>query len=74
MALTGTGAQRYPRLPPGLGGHPQGDILREALREYDQSCTFWYVPKVRALNLSNVEIIVRILQVVDSEFSSRLWD
>ena len=74
MALSSTSAQRFPRLPAGLGDHPQRETLREALREYAQTRAFWYIPKVRALNASNVQNIVQILQVVDSEFSSRLWN
>ena len=66
--------RRLPRLPAGLGSLAQGNVLREALRAYAQATTYWYVPKVRALNAANIGIVVQILRVIDAEFSDRLWD
>ena len=63
-----------PRLPAGLGSLPQSDVLRSALRDYARSNTYWYIPKVRALNAANIEIVVQILRMIDAEFSDRLWD
>ena len=64
----------FPRLPAGLAGLPQGDTLRAALRSYAQAETFWYIPKVRALNAANIAICARILRVIEEEFSDRLWN
>ena len=66
--------RQLPRLPSGFSALPNGDTLRTALRAYAQSRTYWYIPKVRALNTANVAICARILRVIDEEFSNRLWD
>lgn len=66
--------RRRLRLPPIPRDFPNRDVLRAALREYADCRTFWYVPKVRALNADNIQICARTLSVISNEFSDAIWN
>lgn len=66
--------RRRLRLPPIPRDFPNRDTLRAALREYADCRTYWYVPKVRALNAENIQICARTLSVISSEFSDAIWN
>ena len=62
------------RLPPIPRDYPNRDVLRAALREYADCRTYWYVPKVRALNADNIQTCARALSVISDEFSDAIWN
>ena len=66
--------RRRLRLPPIPRDFPNRDTLRAALREYADCRTYWYVPKVRALNAENIQICARTLSVISNEFSDTIWN
>ena len=65
--------RRRRRLPAVPRDFPNRDVLRSALREYADCRTYWYVPKVRALNAENVQICARTLSIISNEFSDAIW-
>ena len=53
---------------------PFRDIFTRFLREYAETLTYWYVPKARVLNEENLEVIVRIVDVIFNEFLECVWN
>ena len=71
--MAGHPQRRRRRLPAVPRDFPNRDVLRAALREYADCRTYWYVPKVRALNAENVQICARTLSIISNEFSDAIW-
>jgi hypothetical protein len=53
---------------------PFRDIFTRFLREYAETPTYWYVPKTRVLNEENLEVIVRIVDVIFNDFLECVWN
>ena len=66
--------RRRLRIPSIPRGYPNRAVLRDALREYAECRTFWYVPKVRTLTDQNISVCAQTLAIIDAEFSAALWD
>ncbi len=58
------------RIPKNL---PDDEILRNALVEYRQATTYWYVPKARTLNQENIAACTEILNIIFEEFLGSAW-
>lgn len=66
----------------GQGDHrdwlPQSFPLRETvaefITEFSADRAYWYVPKARAINTKNVEIVAAILNAVSEHFDGAPWD
>ena len=52
---------------------PNNEVLRQALQEYRQATTYWYVPKARALNDANIAACSEFLHIVFEEFLDSPW-
>lgn len=52
---------------------PNNEVLRQALQEYRQATTYWYVPKARALNDANIAAYSEFLHIVFEEFLDSPW-
>jgi len=53
---------------------PFRDIFDEFLKEYANSCTYWYIPKARALTEETVIIIKKTLNVIFEDFLEEIWN
>ena len=52
---------------------PNNEILRQALQEYRQATTYWYVPKARTLNKANILACAEFLHIIFEEFLDSPW-
>ena len=52
---------------------PDDDVLRQALVEYREVTTYWYVPKARVVNEENVAVCAQILYIIFEEFLGSAW-
>lgn len=59
------------RLPKGM---PFASVLKKFLSRYAQCATYWYVPKTRALNDDNVNVIREIVKIVHKDFQGAIWN
>lgn len=53
---------------------PFRDVFSDALDEYRNCQTYWYVPKARVLNDTNVDVCAQILNVIFEEFLGETWN
>lgn len=53
---------------------PFRDVFDDALNEYNECPTYWYIPKARLLNDGNVAICAQILNVIFEEFLGETWN
>lgn len=62
---------RAPRLPMTF---PFREKAQAFLKEYANCPSYWYVPKVRAINDENVLAMQAVLHILDEHFQERFWD
>lgn len=55
-------------------GFPFGDIVGAFIREFRRCRTYWYVPKTRALNETNLDSIRSMTRVIGQEFADSVWN
>ena len=55
-------------------GMPFRDVFNDALDEYQERHTYWYVPKARSLNDANVDVCAQTLNVIFNEFLGETWN
>lgn len=55
-------------------GFPFGDIVGAFIREFRRCRTYWYVPKTRALNETNMDSIRSMTRVIGQEFADSVWN
>ena len=52
---------------------PFRDVFSDALRDYQDCQTYWYVPKARVLSDENVVACAQTLYVIFEEFLGEIW-
>lgn len=55
-------------------GFPFGDVVGAFIREFRRCRTYWYVPKTRALNETNIETIRTMTRLIGDEFADSAWN